>query len=98
MGANGAADAIWRLRLYVTGQTSRSLAAFTNLKALCERYLSGRYEIELIDLLEQPSLAYDNQILATPTVVRQQPLPVRKVIGDLSDSERALAGLELPRA
>jgi len=85
----------WTLRLYVAGQTPKSLAAFANLKAMCEEHLSGRYQIEVIDLLEKPQLAQGDQILAIPTVVRRLPLPMRKIIGDLSDTERAIVGLDL---
>jgi circadian clock protein KaiB len=85
----------WTLRLYIAGQTPRSMEAFANLQALCEAHLAGHYRIEVIDLLEQPQLAHGNQILAIPTVVRRLPLPIRKIIGDLSDTERALVGLDL---
>lgn len=89
---------LWQLRLYVTGQTSRSMAAFATLKKLCESHLKGRYHIEVIDLLEQPQLAKGDQILAIPTVVRKLPQPVRTIIGNLSDTERVLVGLDLRRA
>jgi circadian clock protein KaiB len=85
----------WVLRLYVAGQTPKSLAAFDNLKQLCEERLKGRYTIEVIDLLKNPQLAKDDQILAIPTVVRKLPPPVRRIIGDLSDTERVLVGLDL---
>ena len=85
----------WELRLYVAGQTPRSLAAIANLKSFCEEHLAGRYNIEVIDLVETPRLARDHQILAIPTLVRKLPLPVRKIIGDLSNSERVLVGLDL---
>jgi circadian clock protein KaiB len=85
----------WKLRLYVAGQTPKSLEAFANLKRLCEEHLSGRYSIEVIDLLETPQLAKDDQILAIPTLVRRLPEPVCKIIGDLSDTERVLVGLDL---
>jgi circadian clock protein KaiB len=85
----------WKLRLYVAGQTPKSLTAFANLKKLCETHLAGRYEIEVIDLLVNPQLAKGDQILAIPTLVRQLPAPVRKIIGDLSNTERALVGLDL---
>ena len=85
----------WKLRLYVAGQTPKSLAAFANLKKLCETHLAGRYEIEVVDLLVNPQLAKGDQILAIPTLVRQLPAPVRKIIGDLSNTERALVGLDL---
>jgi circadian clock protein KaiB len=85
----------WNLRLYVAGQTPKSLVAFANLKRLCEDHLKGRYTIEVIDLVETPRLAKDDQILAIPTLVRKLPEPVRKIIGDLSNTERVLAGLDL---
>jgi circadian clock protein KaiB len=85
----------FELRLYVAGQTSRSLAALANLKRICEEHLQGRYRIEVIDLLEHPQLARGDQILALPTLVRKLPEPIRKLVGDLSDTERALVGLDL---
>jgi circadian clock protein KaiB len=85
----------WTLRLYIAGQTPKSIAAFANLQAMCETHLAGHYRIEVVDLLEQPQLAQGDQILAIPTVVRRLPLPIRKIIGDLSDTERALVGLDL---
>jgi circadian clock protein KaiB len=85
----------FELRLYVAGQTSRSLAALANLKRICEEHLQGRYRIEVIDLLEHPQLARGDQILALPTVVRKLPEPIRKLVGDLSDTESALVGLDL---
>jgi len=85
----------WELRLYTAGQTPKSLAAIKNLKQVCEEHLAGRYEIEIIDLLKNPRLAKDDQIVAIPTLVRKLPDPVRKIIGDLSDTERALVGLQL---
>ncbi|WP_462321647.1 circadian clock KaiB family protein [Halochromatium sp.] len=85
----------WTLRLYVAGQTPKSLAAFENLRTMCEAHLRGQYQIEVIDLLEKPQLAQGDQILAIPTVVRRLPLPIRKIIGDLSDTERAIIGLDL---
>jgi circadian clock protein KaiB len=88
---------VWNLRLYVAGQTPKSIRAFANLKALCETHLKGRYRIEVIDLMENPQLARGDQIIAIPTVVRHLPQPVRKLIGDLSDSVRALVGLNLRR-
>jgi len=90
-----APDAEWELRLYVAGQTPKSVAAFTNLKRLCEDHLRGRYRIEVIDLLEQPQLAAGDQIVAIPTLVRKLPPPLRKIIGDLRDTERTLVGLHL---
>jgi circadian clock protein KaiB len=86
---------IWTLRLYVAGQTPKSIAAFANLKMLCEEHLAGQYQIEVVDLLENPRLARDDQILAIPTLVRKLPEPVRKIIGDLSNIERVLVGLDL---
>ncbi len=96
-GPDTAADnaGSWKLRLYVAGQTPKSLTAFANLKKLCETHLAGRYEIEVVDLLVNPQLAKGDQILAIPTLVRQLPAPVRKIIGDLSNTERALVGLDL---
>ena len=85
----------WTLRLYVAGQTPKSLTAFANLKRFCENHLQGRYTIEVIDLVETPRLAKDDQILAIPTLVRRLPEPVRKIIGDLSNTERVLVGLDL---
>ena len=94
--AGGASDDdIWHLRLYVAGQTPRSLTAFANLRQLCEEHLQGKYEIEVVDLLENPQLAQGDQILAVPTLVRKLPLPVRRIIGDLSNAERVLVGLDL---
>ena len=83
------------LRLYVAGQTSKSMAAFSNLKKLCEDHLKGQYRIEVIDLLENPALAKGDQIFAIPTLVRKLPAPIKKIIGDLSDKYRVLVGLNL---
>jgi circadian clock protein KaiB len=85
----------WDLRLYVAGQTAKSLAAFANLKKVCEEHLAGKYTIEVIDLLVNPQLAQGDQILAIPTLVRKLPEPIRKIIGDLSNTERVLVGLQL---
>ena len=85
----------WNLRLYTAGQTARSLKAFENLKKLCEEHLSGKYTIEVIDLLKDPKLAQGDQIIAVPTLVRRLPESVRKIIGDLSNTQRALVGLDL---
>ena len=85
----------WQLRLYVAGQTTKSIAALANLKRLCERRLVGRYEIEVIDLLENPGLGASDQILVVPTLVRKLPEPIKKIIGDLSQTERILLGLDL---
>jgi circadian clock protein KaiB len=88
-------DDVHLLRLYVAGQTPRSIAAFANLKRLCEEHLAGRYQIEVVDLIQNPQLARGDQILAVPTLVRRLPEPVRKIIGDLSNSERVLVGLDI---
>jgi circadian clock protein KaiB len=85
----------WELRLYVAGQTPNSLKAFENLKKICEEHLAGQYRIEVIDLIENPTLARGDQILAVPTLVRKLPEPVKKIIGDLSNTERVLVGLDL---
>lgn len=85
----------WGLRLYVAGRTPKSLAAFANLEKLCEEHLRGRYSIEVIDLMEQPQLAAGDRILAIPTLVRKLPEPLRKIVGDLSNTERTLVGLQL---
>ncbi len=85
----------WCLRLYVAGQSPRSIQAFRNLRELCETHLAGRYEIEIIDLIENPRLARGDQIVAVPTLVRKLPEPVRKIIGDLSNTDRVLVGLDL---
>jgi circadian clock protein KaiB len=85
----------WELRLYVAGQTPKSLAAFANLKKICEDHLEGEYHIEVIDLLKNPQLASGDQILAIPTLVRKLPEPIRKIIGDLSNTERVLVGLDI---
>ncbi len=85
----------WELRLYVAGQTPKSLAAFANLKKLCEEHLKGKYRIQVIDLLRNPQLAKGDQILAIPTLVRKIPVPLRKIIGDLSNTERVLVGLDI---
>jgi len=89
---------VWRLRLYVAGQTPKSLRAFDNLKVFCEEHLKGRYRIEVIDLRENPQLARGDQIVAIPTLVRRIPLPLRTIIGDLSNSVRLLVGLDLRKA
>lgn len=87
------------LRLYVAGETSRSLAALQNLRRICDEHLKGRFRIQVIDLLKRPQLARGDQILALPTLVRKLPEPIRKLVGDLSDTERALVGLDLrPRS
>lgn len=86
---------VWELRLYVAGQTPKSITAFNNLKRLCEEHLPGRYRIEVVDLVTNPKLARDDQIVAIPTLVKKLPDPIRKIIGDLSDTERTLVGLQL---
>jgi circadian clock protein KaiB len=85
----------WALRLYTAGPTPKSIAAFNNLKRICEEYMPGRYDIEVVDLMQNPRLAKEDQIVAVPTLVRKLPQPLRKIIGDLSDTERALVGLQL---
>jgi circadian clock protein KaiB len=85
----------WNLRLYTAGQSPKSLAALDNLKRVCEQHLAGRYSIEVIDLLKNPRLAKDDQIVAIPTLVRKLPEPLRRIVGDLSDTERTLVGLQL---
>ncbi len=86
---------VWELRLYVAGVTPKSVEAFANLKKICEEHLAGKYHIEVVDLLENPRLARGDQILALPTLVRKLPPPIKKIIGDLSDTERVLVGLNL---
>jgi circadian clock protein KaiB len=88
-------DECWELRLYTAGQTPKSMAAFSNLKRICEEHLTGRYKIEVIDLTQNPRLAKEDQIVAIPTLVRRLPDPLRRIIGDLSDTERTLVGLQL---
>lgn len=89
------APATWELRLYVAGRTKRALAALDNLERICAEHLSGRYRIEVVDLADDPRLARGDQILAVPTLVRRLPLPVKRIIGDLSSTERVLVGLNL---
>ena len=91
---NGARRA-WRLRLYVAGQTPKSIAALANLKRLCEEHLAGRYRIEIVDLQKQPQLARRDEIVVIPTLVRQLPPPIRKIIGDLSNQQKVLVGLDV---
>lgn len=86
---------IWKLRLYVAGQTPKSLTAFTNLKKICEEHLADQYRIEVIDLLKNPQLAKGDQIIAIPTLVRKLPEPIKKIIGDLANTERVLVGLDI---
>ncbi len=89
---------IYELRLYVAGQTPKSIVALENLKKICEKYLSGKYRIEVIDLIKNPQLARGDQIFAIPTLVRKLPPPIRKIIGDLSNTERVLVGLDIREA
>ena len=89
------AEETWELRLYVAGQTPKSVTALANLRKYCEQYLKGRYKLEVIDLLVSPQLAEGDQILAIPTLVRKVPEPIRKIIGDLSNEERVLVGLDV---
>jgi circadian clock protein KaiB len=93
-GKSEAAKA-WDLRLYVAGQSPKSIRAFTNLKKICEQHMAGRYHIEVIDLLKNPQLAAGDQILAVPTLVRKLPVPIKQIIGDLSNEDRTLVGLDL---
>jgi circadian clock protein KaiB len=85
----------WLLKLYVAGQTPQSVAAFSNLKRICEKHLKGQYQIEIVDLRVNPKLAKGDQIIAVPTLVRQLPSPIKKIIGDLSDEERVLVGIDV---
>ena len=91
----GSSPEVWELRLYVAGQMPKSIAALANLKKFCEQYLAGKYRIEVIDLIKNPQLARGDQILAIPTLVRNLPTPIKKIIGDLSNTERVLVGLHL---
>ncbi len=93
--AQGVDDEMWNLRLYVAGQTAKSMTAFANLKKVCEEHLAGKYTIEVVDLLVNPQLARGDQIVAIPTLVRKLPEPIRRIIGDLSNTERVLVGLQL---
>ena len=95
MSAANEVEEKWNLRLYIAGQSPKSLAALANLKRVCEEHLAGRYSIEIVDLLKNPRLAKDDQIVAIPTLVRKLPEPLRRIVGDLSDTERALVGLQL---
>ena len=88
----------WELRLYVAGKSPKSVAAFANLKRLCDEHLAGRYRIEVVDLLQNPQLAAGDQIVAIPTLIRKLPEPLRRIVGDLSDAERTLVGLQLRAA
>jgi circadian clock protein KaiB len=90
-----AKEEIWNLRLYVAGQTPKSITAFANLKKICEEHLAGKYRIEVIDLLKNPQLAKGDQIIAIPTLVRKLPAPIKKIIGDLANTERVMVGLDI---
>ena len=90
-----AIEGIWSLRLYVAGQTQKSITVFANLKKICEEHLDGKFSIEVIDLLKNPRLAKGDQIVALPTLVRKLPEPIKKIIGDLADTERVLVGLDI---
>jgi circadian clock protein KaiB len=94
---SGTAKEKYILRLYITGTTSRSVSAITNLKKICEEYLEGRYELEVIDLYQMPRLAKDDQIIAAPTLIKKLPLPFRRIIGDMSSKEKVLLGLDLKK-
>jgi circadian clock protein KaiB len=94
-GAARDGSGFWNLRLYVAGQTPKSQQAFRNLQTLCEEHLPGRYTIEVVDLIKNPQLAEGDQIVAIPTLVRKLPEPIRKIVGDLSNTERALVGLDI---
>jgi circadian clock protein KaiB len=94
---SGSDDAFYQLRLYVTGQNDRSVAAVGNLRRVCEIHLYGRYDLEIVDLAEQPQRAAEDRILATPTLVRRQPTPVRRVVGDLSNTDKLLLSLDIRR-
>jgi circadian clock protein KaiB len=90
-------EAEWKLRLYVAGQTPKSLTAFANLRRICEEHLAGRYQIEVIDLMRHPELAQTDQIIALPTLVRKLPEPIKRIVGDLSNSERVVLGMNLEK-
>jgi circadian clock protein KaiB len=94
-GGEGARDRHWVLRLYVAGLTPRSVQAIANLRAICDEHLAGRYEMEVVDIYQNPQATRDEQVVAAPTLVKSLPPPVRRIVGDLSDSERVLVGLDL---
>src|SRR5438309_1098426 len=94
-GANGSRQAPMELRLYVAGQTPRSVKSIENLKRLCEEHLKGRYELEVIDIYQQPGMASENQIIAAPTLIKKLPLPLRRLVGDFSNADRVVVGLDL---
>lgn len=93
--SESAVNDTWELRLYIAGQSAKSVTAFANLKRICEQHLPARYKIEVVDLLKHPQLAAGDQIVAIPTLVRKLPEPIRKIVGDLSNAERTLVGLQL---
>ncbi|HWB61300.1 MAG TPA: circadian clock KaiB family protein, partial [Chthoniobacteraceae bacterium] len=90
-----ARDPEWTLRLYIAGETTRSLGALSNLTRLCEEHLAGRYSIEVIDIIKQPHLAQNDQIVALPTLVRKLPQPIRRIVGDLANADKVMVGLEI---
>lgn len=94
-GSSSSSAGVLKLKLYVAGQTPKSLAALSNLKKICDEHLKGKYHVEVIDLMKNPQLAQGDQILAIPTLVKQLPVPVRKIIGDLSNTDRVLIGLDI---
>jgi circadian clock protein KaiB len=94
-GKKGKESEQWMLRLYVAGQTTKSVQAFANLKKICEEHLAGQYDIEVVDLLKNPQLAKGDQILAIPTLVRKLPTPIKKIIGNLSNTENVIVGLDI---
>jgi len=94
-GGNGTKQDVWNLRLYIAGHTAKSLAALSNLETICEQHLHGKFHVEVVDLLKDPQLASGDQILAIPTLVRRLPPPMKKIIGDLSKTDRVLVGLDL---
>ena len=96
-GGNKAKNAVWELRLYVAGQTPKSLSAFSNLKKICDEHLGGRYDLQVIDIYQQPTLANGEQIVAAPTLIKKLPLPLRKLIGDMSNTEKILLGLDMKK-
>ena len=93
--ADGLDGGMYRLRLFVTGMTPRSTEAIARIKAICEEYLEGRYDLEVIDIYQQPKVARDEQIIATPTLIKSLPMPLRRLVGDLSDKQRVLVGLTI---
>jgi circadian clock protein KaiB len=95
MADSSAGTEIWELRLYVAGKSLKSVTAYSNLKKICEEHLAGHYTIEIVDLLENPQLAAGDQIVAIPTLIRTLPEPIRKIVGDLSNTEKTLVGLQL---